>query len=897
MLPGLIASVLVVVLMQLQSWIPVERMVHNQVVRWRGASGWDSRIVMVNIDDATLEAFGQFPISRDYLAQLLNRLREENASVVVLNLILSDERPSSSLQVQMEEIAGENSTSKMAEEMIQHGRVVIGQTWEPSGSMIAPLSPLSEAAIATGHTRLPVDLDGFTRFVELTYNNLPALGVAAIQAYSLEDELVSIPTEVNQIRLNWPGAVDSLTALSLVDVLNNNFTDSLFKGKIVIVGYTATSSPSPMRTPFDNRWSVSGGYMHAAVIDNLLNQSWLRTASQSTVIFFLLLVGPLLSWLLYRRQSWVQVGITGACAVVWLVACVSAMHAGIVLPVVSPLVIIVGTGTILFVWGRLQSNALLQVRSAFLSMMSHEIRTPLNAIINLSEMLKDTALDERQQEYVDTLRSSSQTLMALINDVLDFSKIESGQLTFEDYPVSLIETIERSVELLAPRAAEKGIDIAYAVDSDVPAMVVSDPVRLQQILINLLSNAVKFTESGEVSVRVSARPMRARQTSEDGYELLFEVRDTGIGIPAERMARLFEPFSQVSASTTRKYGGTGLGLSISKRLSERMGGELWVRSVVGQGSTFYFTLQTKAANVKEALPNDMRLLSGAHILLVDTNKTRCEQVVRELQRLNISSIEAVSIAEAVVAIRSASTPDGVSLSGVILESAILESAITQRFDEVDGAIGALRDAANNSRLPIILLSSLNQALSTISDDVTVLRKPVKRSALHQALRSINPSTKPLTLTTAQKRSHFSSTNVAPTTGRQQQTLKILVAEDNRINQKVALRLLELLGYQADVVSSGRAVLGALDHRYYDIILMDMKMPDMDGVETTRQIRQRQRQANVWIIAMTANAMTKDRKRCFAAGMNDYLRKPIKREALDQALKRAILDLQTRQLPG
>jgi len=931
MVPGLIASASVVALMQIQAWEPIEYMVHNQVVRWRGPTRWDSRLVMINIDDKTLDALGQFPISRSYYAQLIKQLRKEDASVIAFNLILADSTPAAYDQPQAIDTTTSrlSATALMAEEMALHGRVVIGQAWSPEGTAVEPMRSLSAAAIATGHIRLPVDLDGFTRTAELIYKELPALGVAAIQAYSLDQALVSIPTDTSQIQINWPASVTELSSFSLIDVINGDTPPDIFKDKIVIVSYGATSGLAPMRTPFDNRWPVPGGYLHAAVVDNLLNQNWLRALPQPSVALALLIVGPGLSWLLYKRRPWLQLAVTSGSAVSWLLMCIAALHVGYMLPVVPPIVMIVSTGIGLFVWGRLRSNALLQVRSAFLSTMSHEIRTPLNAIINLSEMLQDTALTDHQREYVETLCSSSQTLMALINDVLDFSKIESGRLTLEGYPISVTETIERSMELLAPRAAEKAIELVYVIDASAPSVIVSDPVRLQQILINLLSNAVKFTERGQVCVRVSARPIEPKknllglpsrlkkealattvqpplaessdETSLDLCELCFEVRDTGIGIPANRMAKLFEPFSQVSTSTTRKYGGTGLGLSISKRLTERMGGDLWVKSTVGQGSTFYFTFQSKAAQLSTALPSYLSVLQGAYLLLIDRNKTRCEQMKRELQRLDVSCVRVSSMAEAAMFIRNAPAFDGVVLDGAIADS----------FGSVSAAVETLRTAAENEHLPVIFLSLLNRNIQALPPEVTMLWKPIKQASFYQALRSV----KPFTLATAPDVSpplsetgslnspsspsssnspngpispgspNSPSSSNSPGSSNRYSALRILLAEDNRTNQKVALRLLELLGYKADLANSGSEVLAALLRQRYDVILMDMRMPNMDGVEATRQIRKLPMHANTWIIAMTANSMARDRKLCFSVSMNDYLRKPIKREALAQALRR------------
>ncbi|MEL7511342.1 MAG: CHASE2 domain-containing protein [Cyanobacteria bacterium J06554_3] len=912
LLPGLMTSLIVVVLLLLQTWLPLERMVSNQIMRWRGTYSWDSRLVMVSIDDKTLEQFGQYPISRDYYARLLNKLKTEDASVVVFNLILSDSVTSnrfSSEPISKQTDSVERSANeRFARAMAIHGRVIVGQVWDVEGNPVEPIPVFSDTALAKGHMRLSADRDGFARSLEVTYGNLPALGIAAIQAYSLEDELVSIPSDLSRMHINWPGPVQNVPTISLADVINGESPPDAFTGKIILVGYGATSGFAPMRTAFNNRWPVPGSYMHAAVIDNVLNQNWLKVLSPKTVAMGLLLLGPCFSWLLYRRNMGVQLLLGVALSGGWILSCVLALKAGYLLPVVSPLVVLSVTTASVIVWGRLQSNAMLQVRSAFLSTMSHEIRTPLNAIMNLSEMLQETPLDERQREYAETLTSSSQTLMALINDVLDFSKIESGRLALEDYPVTLVETVERSLELLATKAAEKDLELVYAIAPTVPSAIIGDPVRLQQILANLLSNAVKFTDAGEVTVRVKARPYRRRPrglllapwrhrrlrhkalppsnlppAKGELYEIQIEVSDTGIGIPADRMSQLFKPFSQASASIARQYGGTGLGLSISKRLSERMGGSIWAKSILGRGSTFFFTFQAQESYQAPALPDYVQALKGASVLVIDRNQTRLEQISRELQTLGIQFVQATSLSEAIVFIHNAPMFDGV----------ILDEAIASTSSDISTAVSTLRQAIANERLPILLLSALRRDARPCASHITMLWKPVKQVSLYQALRSIRPQTlaKPTSavsaLSTATETKALSSASSPNSTLTQTRpaNLDILIAEDNRINQTVALRLLELLGYGADVVNSGAEALEAIQKRHYDVILMDMRMPDLDGLEATRQIRQLPEHNNIWIIAMTANGMASDRKRCFDAGMNDYLRKPVKREALAQALQR------------
>ncbi|MEM9089997.1 MAG: CHASE2 domain-containing protein [Cyanobacteria bacterium P01_F01_bin.53] len=1034
MMPGLVASILVVVLMKLHAWPPLERMVTTQMMRWRGPGAWDNRIVMVNIDDKTLDEFGQFPISRNYYADLLWYLREEETSVVVFNLLFSDQVAAGDLE------ASSAANAQLAAAMSAHGRVVIGQAWGRSGEEIKPVALLADTAIASGHLRLQTDPDGITRWVDVTVEELPALGIAAIQAYSLDQELVSIPTDVRRIQINWPGRARKLNTISLVDILEGRVEPGYFKDKIVIVDYGATTGQAQLRTPFDQRTPIPGGYMHAAVIDNLLQKSWLRSLSENTLTIALLTLGPLLGWVLYRRESLVQLATGIGLAIGWIFLCYGALTVNYLLPVVTPLIAIAMIDGAVIVLSRLQSNALLQVRSAFLNTMSHEIRTPLNAIVNLSEMLQETPLNERQREFADTINNSSQTLLALINDVLDFSKIESGRLMLEEYPVNLHTTLERSIEILAPRAAEKGLELVYSIKPSTPTVIMSDPVRLQQILLNLLSNAVKFTDEGEIAIQVEALPIPRQSTSifsirrwrftqylkkrlsrglrpqrrpqlgpsqlgpshrsplhrsrpqltskaannpntskqlklnpaqslrpslrqqqqppppntegplptETGqlqvhkhqqtiplgdqplYQIRFTVSDTGIGIPSEQIGRLFTPFSQVSAATTRKYGGTGLGLSISKRLSERMGGNLWVKSYLGEGSTFYFTVQAQRANTQALRPSELRGLAGSRILLVDRNITRRARLTWTLEPLGISLAQATSLAEALTFLQNEPTFDGM----------IVDAAITPMKSTNAITLSNLRQAARNPKIPVIMLCSLQRetlklnplaknepdhgsqnkpasklpsnsfpkdiAAATATDseeNVTVLWKPVKQVSLYQALQALcSVGVRTLTAnSTTQKKSSppLSSTSLATTPTitssnasqsrsleeqRRRTALSILIAEDNKINQRVAIRLLEILGYQADIANSGIEVLAALKRQSYDVILMDMRMPELDGIETTRQIRQLPKHAKTWIIAMTANAMAKDRQRCLESGMDDYLSKPVKREALDKALQ-------------
>lgn len=799
LMPGLLASALVILLMQLHAWTPLEQTVQTQMMRWRGAMPWDSHLVMIKIDRKTLDALGKFPLSYDYYAQLIRRLQQDKTSTIAFNLLFPDNAATGNLsasgfpgKVNLDEV--NNANAQLATAMAAHGRVVIEQALGQDEAPIPPVPILAQTAIAMGHLRLESDPDGMTRWVDITLGKekVPALGIAAVQAYSLEDELVSIPSDMERLQINWPGPATSLAALSLIDVLNGEVPLGFLAGKVAIVGHGAAPGKTELHTPFDRQTPVVGGYMHAAVIHNLLQQNWLRSPADSSVILLLLLGGAALSSLLYQHRILVKLATGAGLAAIWLLICLVALHLNYLLPVVAPIMTIAFVGAAVILLGRLQSSAMLEVRSAFLNTISHEIRTPLNAIVNLAEMLQETPLDDRQREFTDSLHNSSRTLLALINDILDLSKIESEQLAIEDYPVKLSEIVERSLEMLAPRAAEKGIELMYALTPQTPAVVMSDPIRLQQILINLLSNAVKFTESGEISVEVEALPRlpqntwqtrlldalrldvlwlsalrrrlvyqlrqffrrQSKQQIRTGsaafvpnagqfmasseracdnsfYEIRFAVRDTGIGIPSDRMSELFKPFSQVSPSTTREYGGTGLGLAISQRLSDRLGGRLWVKSQLGKGSTFYFTIRSYVAQANPDLPKDLTGLSGTRLLLIDRNPVRSDRLAWDLTPFGIHLERAASLSAALSLIRAfvqASAADESPFDAIILDESMAAPG-----DGYSRSIEVLRQAAGNLALPIVLLSTLRNDVPHISN-TTVLWKPIKQSSLHQALR-------------------------------------------------------------------------------------------------------------------------------------------------------------------